>query len=154
MFISKRFPVDDKTPVGFLIAGSIEVVLNVSAAVVFAITLGLNYGICCFLTDFILDLEENLRQLDTKAKHYKKLSPTKLIEMKTNFIDVIQFYGDSRELSYQIKTSLTNQILIKTVFFRFMSRFSDINGTVIFAYMIFSVVSFCSLYLQIDAVSV
>lgn len=90
-----------------MIAGSIEVVLNVSAAVVFAITLGLNYGICCFLTDFISDLEENLRQLDTAAKHFKKLSPTELIEMKKNFIDVIQFYGDSRELSHQIIISLT-----------------------------------------------
>lgn len=94
-----RFPVDERTPFGYLVAGSIEVVSNTTAAIMFTISLGLNFGICRFLTDFVSDLEENLCQLDGIAKQFKGLSIEQQAEMKLLFVDIIQFYSDARELS-------------------------------------------------------
>lgn len=105
-FETLRFPVDERTPFGYLIAGSIEVVSNTTAAIMFAISLGINFGICSFLSDFVSDLEENLRQLDQQyitAKINKELTIEKRIEMNRNFLDIIQFHAEARELSLRFR---------------------------------------------------
>lgn len=83
----------------------------------FTISLGLNFGICRFLTDFVSDLEENLRQLDALAKQFKGLSIEQQAEMKLLFVDIIQFYSDARELSQMRPVRNEIRIYVQTLRF-------------------------------------
>lgn len=99
------YPVDSKTPIGYLIAGSIQVVTNIIAALVLTITLILHAGMCLFACDMITDLEEDLRQLDEK---YIKKRTNQSINGST-LGAFIRSHFEAVQLSYFSLTSVLTQ---------------------------------------------
>lgn len=141
---------------GYFIAGIIELVTTVASAPLFVISLSIHSGFCKFLNSFASDLKVHLCQLnESYTRNTKKISKAKIREQ---LCDIIQFHCDARQLSYSNfisrKSFFRTLNILFELFFRFMKKYSNLNGPIIFVYMVFSLVSLCCLSIQINAVSI
>lgn len=94
--MNESFPVDWKTPRGYLIVGIFEASSILAAAEMYAITLVLNLGYCYILSDFISDLETNLRQFDKDCNTDCNGTIQKQKEIKHKLWEIFQFHADAR----------------------------------------------------------
>lgn len=124
------------------------------ASALFVYTLTLTIGFCHFGVAFILDIEDSLRCLNDEfvISLNQKFSVRKSNEIRTNFAEIIQFHADAKELSISIATKYLLYILSIFHRSRFSNHFSDTNSGIIFAYLLYMLVSFCSLLLQLNTV--
>lgn len=93
------FPINWKTPSGYLMVGTFEAVSILAAAEMYAITLVLNLGYCYILSDFVMDLEESLAQLNQEfiAMSNQNFNVKRQIGIKRKLHDIFQFNAEARE---------------------------------------------------------
>lgn len=99
-----------------------------------AIILILIVGFCVFVTAFVSDIEESLRQLNSDviaAHEMKNLTKREQLKMKEKLFDIIAFHSESIRLT---------------------KRFSRTNQKLIMAYFLYATMCACSLFLQIHMV--
>lgn len=102
IFFPNRCPFDWKTIIGYLACICIQIPTVFLTGQLYILTLLLILGFCYFLTDFVLDIEEHLQQLNetiiekNNAKYYK---------FQKKFIDFIQFHTESLQLSNGLNIS-------------------------------------------------
>lgn len=89
---------------GYFMSISIEAITLMVSAEQFLCVLIITIGFCWFISDFIADIEEHLRQLNedlplintsrnmTEAHH--------LVRMMQNLANVIRFHGEAKELRF------------------------------------------------------
>lgn len=70
-------------------------------AELFTCTHVLIVGFCLSVTDFVLDIEENLRRLNKNiaGDKNKKLTIKEQTELRKNIFDIIEFHSEAKELS-------------------------------------------------------
>ena len=98
---------------------------------IFVSVLILVVGFCIFVTAFVADIEESLRQLnsDVIAAHgNKKITKREKVKMKKKLFDIIKFHSESIGLT---------------------KRISNTNSSLILAFFLYVTCSACSLFLQI-----
>lgn len=125
-----------------------------SASALFLLALIMVIGICDFGSSFVSDIKENLRTLDLAivSSKKRKLSSQEWTNISKDFTAIIQFHSESKEYC----VFLFCFIFIKSKkysLFRFADRFSDTNNGIIFAYLLYMLLSVCGLLLQINIVS-
>lgn len=99
MVIFSRFPFDWKTPSGYLASVFIQSSCTFFSSELYLITLIIIIGLCSFVTDFVSDLEQDLRDLNSDLIGIKNgIFPTAdRIKIKTKLIDVIKFHSEAIE---------------------------------------------------------
>lgn len=96
------FPFDWRTPFGYIGCNIIQISTAYMCEKVYALGVNLTFGFSVFLTNFVTDIEEKLRQFNVKLNKWKMkncLNMRQRGELKNDLIDIIQFYSDTRELS-------------------------------------------------------
>lgn len=95
----KRYPFDWKTPVGYVACLVIQIPSIFILVEVYVDILALFVGFCTFMTDFANDLSENLRKMNEDFNRVINGNSTIIerTDIKSNFMDIIQFHSDARE---------------------------------------------------------
>lgn len=134
-----------------------QLVPLVVTAELFTCTLILTPGLCLSVKDFVLDIEENLRQLNAiiASNENKVLKIRQQIEIKAKIFDIINFHSEAMQLSKKLKLNkiFEEKKNLKQITFRFTNRISDTNSPSMLTYLLFFVVSFSSVPLQINIVT-
>lgn len=102
---NQRFPFDCNTPVGYLGCITSQAATVFVGGELFVCTLTLTVGFCLFVTDFILDLEENLRQLNEiiSTTSNDALNIEDHLEAREKFFGIIQFHAEAkRQVEWKI----------------------------------------------------
>lgn len=93
------FPFDWKTPAGYLASIAIQSVNVFLSTEMFFITLIITIGLCLLVTDFVLDLEQDIYRLnaDLIGRKDKIFSAAERIEIKKKLIGIVQFHSEAKE---------------------------------------------------------
>lgn len=96
-FNLSRLPFNWKTPIGYLAAALIQSATITFATELFIIILVKTIGLCLFVTDFALDLEQDLHRFnsDLIERNDERFSTFKRIDMKTKLIHIILFQSEA-----------------------------------------------------------
>lgn len=148
-----RFPFDWKSPTGYLAAILIQWPQTLVTIVQATTILILIFGLCAFSLNFTLDLEQSLREFNeiATAQHH---SNEQRMELKQKFNVIAQFHADAKELRVDFSNChlLRERFLNFYISFRFVINFSDSVSGLLASYLIFILVSLCSLLLQFNTV--
>lgn len=69
-------------------------------------------GICLFIADFTLDLEQNFREFNEIALQQRNVCIERKIELKQKLNRIVQFHADAKELSSTFETFMKKVILM------------------------------------------
>lgn len=149
-----RYPFDWHTPVGFLVCAVSQASTVFARGQIIICSLSLVAGFSLFMSEFVSDLEQVLRNIDQELSTPKEGYSSKH-EIRSKFYGFIQFDSEAKQLSQNISNIFF--LVIRTLrkwffFFRFINRFSHVNAGIIFLYLVYVVVSISSLLLQIHIV--
>lgn len=154
MFIS-RIPFDWKNSIGYVFVICFQTLALICHAEVGICILILYAGICKILTEFIIEIKNNLqhKSSDVEVEY----------EWNTNtahkFNETIQFHADAKELSlmscFFISLSFfaDNFKTIISVFLRLANEFSNLFNNHILAYLLFSFCRLTACLLEIHMVN-
>lgn len=99
-----RMPFNWKTPISYIFAWIIQLVIGYYYCVTLVTILTLYFGFCCFFVDFTVDLTSTLHDVEKKIemnvnRKGKSSSTAVLTDVKRDFYEYIRFYTDAKELS-------------------------------------------------------
>ena len=99
-FIS--YPFDWNHPSGYIVCIIIQILSQLALDQIHCITLLRTIEFCLFITDFVYDVREKLRQLNTfirTIKHKNNMTNKEHMNFEAKLTQIIQFYSDAREYS-------------------------------------------------------
>lgn len=96
-------PFHSKTPITYLFAWILEVVMCFCYCITPATILLSYFGFCSFFVDFTVDLTHDLHYLGRKTRisvdRIGKLKPAAHTEIKKDFYEYIRFHIEAKQLS-------------------------------------------------------
>lgn len=103
-FLFSRYPFSHKNLLGYLASIVIQTPTLYAATEIFIIALTLSTGFCWFVTTFVSDLEENLRELNAEiiAMEHMNGHNMRRTKIKEKIVGIIQFHSEAKELSILI----------------------------------------------------
>lgn len=150
------FPFDWRTPRGFLAANLFEAITGSLAAELYFDTLALIGGFCLYAMEFVADLNAILRDLNNviEGGENRKITQAEYMEMQIKFNEILRFHSEVIELSRTESFEYWNENTKNgnRFSFRFWNRFADLNSSAIFSYFMYAILSFGSVFLQINLV--
>lgn len=113
----------------------------------------MSVGICLYSADFVSDIEEDIRQLNYGLQLMEK-GKNKKFDVKRNMIEIIQFHFRIIQLSQSTSYLHVSQYDRNSpcLSCRFTKNFSNTNSKIVFVYLAYSLMSICSLLLQMNVV--
>lgn len=144
--VYSRIPFDWKNPIGYVLIIFLQTLALICHAEVGTCILILYAGICKFLTEFTIEIKNNLQYKSSDVKDdYEEYT-----DLTDKLNETIQFHADAKELSLMMlfffllvcPFFLYNFETIIFVFLRLANEFSNLYNNHILAYLLFS---FCRL---------
>ncbi|XP_055296830.1 odorant receptor 22c-like [Sitodiplosis mosellana] len=127
-----KYPFNWKTPFGYMVCAFIQTITVHAAGQIFVSVLILVVGFCIFVRAFISDIQDNLLQLNEDFEteiDRLNLCTKERVELKEKLIGIIEFHSES---------------------IWFTNHFSDTNSSLILVFFLFTTISICNLFLQIN----
>lgn len=98
-----RYPFDWQTPTGFLVCASTQAATIFARGQLIICTLSLVAGFSMFVSDFVSDMDEVLRDLNNDLTAPKTQFSRQQNEIKMKFVRFIQLDAQAKELSVLIE---------------------------------------------------
>lgn len=97
--VFSRYPFDWKTPIGYAVCIFIQLSKFYLLIEVYACAMIVTIGFCLFVSAFVSDIEEKLRQFneDVVALEGKKVTAKEHIMLTTKFSEIIEFHAEAKE---------------------------------------------------------
>lgn len=123
----------------------------------FHATIILTVGNCLFLIDFVSDIEDHLKKMDTDYVPIKYGHRTADEEMKlrNRLSNIIRFHSESIKLKATFRVefiSIFHNIFPYFLLFSFVNRFTHLNSEYLFFYLACNAMNLCGLALTLNAV--
>lgn len=133
-----RWPFNWKTPIGFLVAFTVEFVADISTQLWFNPTLCLFIGLCWLTVAFVRDIASDLNFLNVGGTscHCR----AKFIEQ---FCKIVELFADARQLSFIPTRSGSSAIIFYFYFFSIIDEFNRIFAFIPTGLILFSLSSMC-----------
>lgn len=125
-----------------------------TAGELFAITLILTTGFCLYMCSFISDIQQCLHDLneDIVISKTETLTHKQNVRLTNKLLEVIRFCIEARRWrnEYYFENQKNSNLIFLKI--RFTECFSNTHGGIIFAYVLFALVSYGCIFLQIRMV--
>lgn len=116
-----RYPFDWQTPTGFLVCAATQAATVFARGQLIICTLSLVAGFSMFVSDFVSDMEEVLRDLNNDLTARKMELFRQRNDIKKKFVGFIQLDAQAKELGISIKTKCWS--VVNTIYFQIYQLF-------------------------------